>query len=227
MPSLEDLIPPATPTADRPLAGLTLLLVEDSRVASEAMRLLCRRSGARLRRADTLEAADRHLRAYRPGAVVVDLHLPDGSGLALIERLATARPRIDAILAISGDPAQERAALDAGADAFLAKPVGLAAFQAAVLVALPPDRRPAGLRPLPAEGSMPDALALRDDLEHAAGLLSGRPARLDYVTGFLRGVARSAGDPALARAAEDTEATGLPGPLLRAVQSRLALQSAL
>ncbi len=227
MPSLQDLLPPAAPTADRPLAGLTLLLVEDSRVASEAMRLLCRRSGARLRRADTLEAAERHLRTYRPGAVVVDLHLPDGSGLDLIARLSMARPRIDAILAVSGDPALEAAARAAGADAFLPKPVGLGAFQAAVLVALPADRRPAGLRPVCIEGSAPDALALRDDLEHAADLLAHPRARLDYVTGFLRGVARSAGDPALARAAEDTEATGSPGPLLKAVQSRLALHPAL
>ena len=87
MPSLDDLLPARPPSQDRPLAGLTLLLVEDSRLACEAMRLICRRSGARLRRADTLEAAERHLRSYRPGAVVVDLHLPDGSGLDLLAAL--------------------------------------------------------------------------------------------------------------------------------------------
>ena len=56
---------------DRPLAGLTVLVVEDSRVASEAVRLLCLRSGARIRRADSIRAALRHLQTYRPCAVLI------------------------------------------------------------------------------------------------------------------------------------------------------------
>jgi CheY-like chemotaxis protein len=71
-----------------PLDGLTLLTVEDSRFASEALRLLCQRSGARLRRAETIEIALRHLSVYRPDVVIVDLGLPDGDGADLIRSLS-------------------------------------------------------------------------------------------------------------------------------------------
>ncbi|TMV53287.1 response regulator, partial [Thioclava sp. BHET1] len=59
-----------SPTPERPLLGLTCLAVEDSRFACEALRLLCQHSGARLRRADCLAAAHRHLRVYRPDVLI-------------------------------------------------------------------------------------------------------------------------------------------------------------
>ncbi|TNC75002.1 response regulator [Rubellimicrobium roseum] len=222
MGSLDDLLPLATPTADQPLAGLTLLLVEDSRLASEGMRLLCRRSGARLRRADSLAAAERHLRGYRPDAAMVDLHLPDGSGLDLLARLAAARPRLDVLVALTGDPDSADAALAAGADAVLLKPLGLAAFQSALLAHLPAHRQPPARRPVPAAEPSPDPRALREDLEHAAALLGQDPAPFDYVRRFVTGVARSAGDRALAQAAH----LGAR-PLAQALHDRLSRPAAL
>lgn len=188
----------------RPLAGLTVLVVEDSRFASEAVRLLCLRSGARIRRADCLRTAARHLQTYRPAVVIVDMGLPDGNGADLIAQMARVQPRVPVVLGMSGDPMNEDAALAAGADGFLPKPVeSLASFQHAILSVLPNAARPGGLRLVGAEMVRPDAGALRDDLAHVAEVLSAaEDARaIDYIARFLAGVARSAHDQPLEDAA--------------------------
>ncbi|MCG6902836.1 MAG: response regulator [Rhodobacter sp.] len=212
-------------TNKRPFAGMTVLVVEDSRFASEAVRLLCLKSGARIRRADSLRAARRHLNVYLPTVVIVDLGLPDGSGIELIERLAQATQRIPVILATSGDDRQFVAASDAGADGVLAKPIAsLAVFQAAVLDNLPYDQRPRGLRVVTNEIVEPDPIAFRDDLAHIADVLtaSDDDKTLDYVTQFLTGVARSAHDDDLENAAASLAARHSSGGSIRSDLARVA-----
>lgn len=189
---------------ERPLTGFTVLVVEDSRFACEAVRLLCLRSGARIRRADCLRAAHRHLQTYRPAVVIVDLGLPDGSGADLIAELAALPGRSTVVLGTSGDTAGEMLAIAAGADGFLAKPVeSLAVFQNLILGALPPEARPEAATASGDAQVAPDPLALRDDLSHAAEMLGTAPdaATIDYLTHFLAGLARSARDPMLEAAA--------------------------
>lgn len=184
-------------TALRPLLGLTVLVVEDSRFACEALRMLCLRSGARIRRADSVASARKHLSVYRPSVVIIDVGLPDGSGLPLIEELATGTPRIEVILGISGDLDQESAVMGTGADGFIAKPIAsLAAFQTLVLQHLPAERHPPGPRAIKDETITPDPIAYRDDLCHVADVLRTPDGEgvIDYVTQFLDGVARSAQD---------------------------------
>ncbi|MDS9466147.1 response regulator [Paracoccus sp. MBLB3053] len=200
-----DYIPPwRSALPDRPLTGLTVLVVEDSRFASEAVRLLCLRSGARIRRADTIRAALRHLQTYRPGAIIVDMGLPDGDGADMIRTIALASPRVPVILGISGDASRREAALTAGADGFIAKPIeNLALFQQTILNALPAEDRPCGVRSLPNEVIVPDRTALRDDLTHVAEVLAMADdiAAIEYIARFLAGVARSAHDAPLEHAA--------------------------
>jgi CheY-like chemotaxis protein len=225
------------PTPQKPLLGQTVLAVEDSRCAGEALRLLALRSGARFRRADSLRAAARHLRTYRPTVVICDLGLPDGSGLTLLEELARARARVAGLIAISGDPALEARALEAGATAFLAKPVAsVGAFQTVVLSALPPGEGPAGPRVLCAEAVLPDPDSVTDDLAHVADLLSSSEAdgTADYIAGFVAGIGRVAGDPQLvatadrlARSVRGNEPFGRPlADLSGLVQARLVHRSA-
>jgi len=199
----------AKPTTQRPLLGLTILLVEDSRFASEAMRQMCLASGARLRRADSLVAARRHLAAYCPSLAIVDLGLPDGDGQDLIAEMAADTTRRVPVLATSGDDGAAGRAHAAGAEGFLTKPVaGLGAFQAAVLALLPPEARPRGPRPVTGNTATPDPLTLREDLGHARDMLrdSADAESRRYAVDFLGGVARCAQDDdlaALATAARD------------------------
>jgi ActR/RegA family two-component response regulator len=229
MPELHDaFMTPSKPTADRPLLGQTVLIVEDSRFASEAVRLMCLRCGARIRRADTLASAARHLKVYCPTVAIIDLGLPDGSGHDLIHELAQARPRVPVLLATSGDPTAGPAACAAGADAFLAKPLdSLGAFLETILSRLPRDTLPRGPRAVLNDAVHPDRMALRDDLSHVMTLLDGRnslngPGQLTYVSGFLSGLGRSMGDADLTGAAEELHAMNRDGISVVAQVSRIS-----
>lgn len=203
---IDSVLPPHMARRDWPLAGVTLLLVEDSRFASEAVRLLCLRSGARVRRADCLASARRHLAAYRPSVVLVDLGLPDGEGCDLIETLAAMPAPRPAIVGTSGLDGAAPTAFAAGADGFLAKPVELlATFQETLLSVLPPEVVPKGPRALPDVRVAPDGIAYLDDLAYAADFLSSevRDGELVYIARFLSGLAEVARDAGLARAADE------------------------
>ena len=212
------------PTPTRPFLGMTVLVVEDSLFACDAMRLMCLRSGARIRRADCLQSARRHLRVYRPTVVIADIGLPDGSGIDFIRELNELQPRVPAILATSGDPDLEENSLEAGADGFMPKPIAsLAVFQHAVIAALPEERRPNLIRAVEHEPVSPDPLAYQDDMAHAAELLGAKTdiVSLEYVSKFLVGVARSAADAPLERASQDLAQAKLDGKPVQADLARV------
>jgi CheY-like chemotaxis protein len=219
-----DFLAQRKPTPERPLQGQMVLVVEDSRFACEALRLLCQRSGARIRRADTLRSAYRHLQAFRPSVVIVDLGLPDGSGVDLIRELASAKPRIPAIIGISGDDGSAEIAMQAGADAFLEKPVAtLGQFQSVILSALPAQS--GMLRAVSDVEISPDRLAARDDLARVAAILSAdmSAASRAYAAQFLRSLSRISDDAELETASESV-ASNQPGAVeaaLRLIEARI------
>lgn len=128
--------PPAAPmpppTLQRPAtrrvgaAAATILLVDPSRACADAVRRLLQGLGARMRRADDMAGARRHLALYRPDAVLVAMGLPDGRGEVLIRALRSAFAQPCAvpprIVAMSSFGELEHIARRAGADAFLSRP---------------------------------------------------------------------------------------------------------
>jgi len=213
------------PTSEHPLNGSNVLIVEDSRCAAQAMRLLALASGARLRRADSLASAHRHLAVFRPSIVIVDIGLPDGNGADLIAELAHAEPRVPVIVGTSGDPGAEASAMAAGADGFLAKPIeSLALFQQVLIGLLPAGEAPRGPRALPDQVVAPDTGSLAEDLKQAAGLMrEGKVPGLAYAAQFLGTVALAAHDPALEAAAQRLAGAPAQAPhVARLVEDRLA-----
>ncbi len=117
-----------TGTTER--AGLTILAVDDDPVIRTLIRAILTQAddpairGALLREAGTLGEARRILEGEPIDLLLLDVHLPDGLGLDLaaeLQRLPGDRPAIVALTA-SVLPADQQAALNAGCDAFLAKP---------------------------------------------------------------------------------------------------------
>ena len=186
-----------------PLQGTTILAVEDSRFACEALRLMARRAGARLRRAETIEAARRHLKVYSPDVALIDLGLPDGRGEVLIREIVQSARRPSVVLGMSGNAEGRPLAMAAGADGFIDKPLENVAQLCRVLRPLLPelDIHPPPIGPM--RMPPPDPLALRDDLAFAARALQGKPApdQQRYVAAFLSGIAAYTHDGDLADAA--------------------------
>lgn len=201
--------------ANKPLSGLNILLLEDSRYFAEAIRLMSVHSGARLRRAVSLETAHRHLKGYFPDVVLVDLGLPDGSGIDLIRELALRPHGAPATIAISGndDGAARTAALEAGAKCFLSKPLkDVASFQQVILSVVPSSENQPRFSPrLVGEEVEPNENLLIDDLNQVGVHLQEAAEGNDkdtviYCAQFLRSVARAAQDHKLLDAASDLSA---------------------
>lgn len=217
--------------ARRPLEGVspppepsrTLLLVEDSRLSSDAIRLMFRGAAGRLRRADCLRSARQHLARYTPDAVMVDLGLPDGSGLELISELARRMPRKPRIIALTGQTEMREACLDAGADVFMAKPIeSVMTFRAALPPAFFPVRTGAE-RPLVALGY---SSGMRDDLYLALDLLQQRDPQLhrDYALQFIDALARNLSDAEMLAEVAQVRAAGRPTRLALMLRERLRAQ---
>lgn len=199
-----DLDPFSAPISKRrPLLGTTLLLVEDSRFCSEAVRLMTLRSGARLRRADCVRSARKHLAMYRPDLVIVDIGLPDGSGVDLIKEV---RGQGLSILAMSGtvNDTVRTTVMEAGANGFMPKPIGnMKQFQAFIMAAMDRNAQMPGFAPSMVDaGPELDQQALLDDLDHIRTVLTEAlpnqdMGRITYCVQFVASVAQTAHDQEL------------------------------
>lgn len=108
-----------------------LLIVDDEIAYTDALAAFLRREGHTVATAYALDGARARLARHTPDLVVLDVRLPDGSGLDLLPEIA--RPGTAVIvLTAYGDVPLAVDAMQRGAADFLTKPVELSALSTAI-----------------------------------------------------------------------------------------------
>ena len=110
----------------------TILIVEDDRPLSQGIQMALRQSDREIRLAHTLAAARDALAAGGVDLVILDVNLPDGSGLALLEELRRTSDLPVLILSANDMEMDQVAGLELGADDYVTKPFSLAILRARV-----------------------------------------------------------------------------------------------
>ncbi len=101
-----------------------VLIVDDEIQIRRLLRLTLETAGYRVREAETGALGLNEIAVQPPEVVVLDLSLPDMSGLEVLRRLREWSQLPVLILSVRDGEAEKIAALDAGADDYLTKPFG-------------------------------------------------------------------------------------------------------
>ena len=112
-----------------------ILVVDDHEMNVALLERLLELEGHEVRAAGSLAAAEQALAEEQPSMIVLDLNLPDGSGLELTRKLKSEpmTASIPIVACTAGVlPADEHEALEAGCDAYVSKPIDLRRFQTIV-----------------------------------------------------------------------------------------------
>lgn len=115
----------------------TVLVIDDEPDLRTLYELTLLREGYRVKAAGTLAEALDLLGQQRFGAIISDMRLPDGSGLAVLQMLRGGnRPERCIVMTAFGSAENAVEALKAGAFDYLTKPVDLRQFRAVVAAAV-------------------------------------------------------------------------------------------
>jgi two-component system OmpR family response regulator len=103
-----------------------VLVVDDEATLAELVTMALRYEGWDVRSAGTGVAAVRTARQFRPDVVVLDVMLPDLSGLDVLRRMRAHTPSLPVLFLTAKDAVEDRiAGLTAGGDDYVTKPFSL------------------------------------------------------------------------------------------------------
>lgn len=107
-----------------PMPSTPLLIVDDEALVVEMLQRYLGTKGYEVRGAGRVTEALAVYRAWRPPLVLLDVRLPDGSGLDLLRQIRAMNPDVHAVVVTAAHELERRQeALGAGATAFAFKPI--------------------------------------------------------------------------------------------------------
>ncbi|MGZ4394305.1 MAG: response regulator [Gaiellaceae bacterium] len=118
------------------MSGQRILVVDDEPQILRALGTTLRGAGYSVETASTAEQALTAAAAHPAEAVILDLVLPDGSGVDVCRELRRWSDAPVIVLSAVGEERQKVAALDAGADDYVTKPFGVDELLARLRAAL-------------------------------------------------------------------------------------------
>jgi two-component system KDP operon response regulator KdpE len=152
------------------VSGTRVLVVDDEPQILRALRSTLSAAGYEVDTATTVESALTAAAVHPPEAVILDLMLPDGSGVDVCRELRQWTQVPVVVLSALGEERDKVAALDAGADDYVTKPFGVDELLARLRAAL--RRAPAAGEPVIEVGQ------LRLDLDQSALYRNGQLVQL-------------------------------------------------
>ena len=112
---------------------MKVLIIEDEPALSEIMRTYLEKEHFVVETAATFNEAQYKLADYDYDCILLDIMLPDGSGLTLLQQLKEMRKQENVIIISAKDSIEDKVAgLDLGADDYLPKPFHLSELNARI-----------------------------------------------------------------------------------------------
>lgn len=139
----------------------TVLVVEDDAALRRSLEMTLKAAGYVAVGVGSLSEARRMRAHYKPQAILLDLGLPDGDGLAFIEAVRADDLTPIVVLTARDAEALKVRALDAGADDYVTKPFGLEELLARLRAALRHGVQAGGSAPVVRTGPLEIDLAAR------------------------------------------------------------------
>ena len=163
-----------------------ILVVDDEQQILRALRTSLKGAGYEVETAATAEEALAAAAMRPPEAVILDLILPDGTGIDVTRELRKWSQAPVIVLSVVGDESEKVAALDAGADDYVTKPFGIDELLARLRAAM--------RRSDPSGEPVVEVGDLRVDLDKHLVTVAGKPVQLTpHEFSLLRTFARNPG----------------------------------